>query len=158
MVTSGRLGDLVPILSSLTGLTTLTLSKIDPPNPKKSPTSILTAALPHLKKIQCMRQPYCNNMERLIRIVAPQLSCLTIQVTVSQVAEIVGLLPLLVHLQGLGVYSYDGHGVAKDSCPVYNRIMPHMDTLTVCVAIFQQYDTHIHSTSYLQRLKYCIRA
>lgn len=138
--TGSHFDDIAPALGSLPNLSTLWLAKLDEPFQSSTGNTILSVAPPHLQRIDG-RQPYSPNLGRFIKLTASLLSSLNVLITVSEIGEVLSILPLLTRLQDLGLSFREMGKISDGSYTIPRIVRPSLRKLSILVAIFSGYNS-----------------
>ncbi|KIM30343.1 hypothetical protein M408DRAFT_22334 [Serendipita vermifera MAFF 305830] len=138
---TNHIDDIVPALCLLTNISTLTLWGQHETFQRNNREDVIFTAPPHLKAIRASQHSYCPNLKWLIILAASSLSFLSIPITVSEIGEVVDILPLLTMLQNLELFLY-GKGETLDVSYTYtstHTAIPSLRSLYVQVHVSPDY-------------------
>lgn len=157
--TTSHLDDIVPALGSLTNLSTLYIQRLNESVQSNNPTRVLSTAPPHLKTIGTAH-PYCPNLRQLIVLTSSRLSCLDIKITVSEMPEIIGILPLLSELQHLSLAFTEVGEISDGPRAIPQIVISCMQYLSLSVDGSLEYDPALFHGLFtvLSTLYPCVRA
>ncbi|KIM19683.1 hypothetical protein M408DRAFT_31008 [Serendipita vermifera MAFF 305830] len=140
--TNSHLNDIVPALDMLPNLSTLEFGFGTPYGsvPRTVERNSISSSPPHLKSITSDEQPYCPNLGRLIVFTASRLTSLSIQITVSEIGEVVGILPLLTKLQTLGLAFHEMGQISDTPYDFPHTVISSLQRILIRVATSLDYN------------------